>query len=933
MKTRTNGSFRLIVLVGLLQTAVLVSAAQAGYGLISGRVIDSRTREPLPLASVVVHSGELGGATDVEGRFRIERVPEGSHAVEVTMIGYADYKVTGVKVTPDRTTVVDAVLTPRAIQVQGVSVTAERARTTVAGLLGSQRSAPVISSGVSAEQIARSPDSRASDVLKRVTGLSVMNDKYVFVRGLSERYSSTILNRSNLPSPEPDKRVVPLDIFPSGLFDDVVVVKTALPNLPGEFTGGAIQLTTKDFPEQGRGRLAISGSGNLTSSLQERLTYRGGSIDFLGFDDGSRALPRIVRDASRSGLLVERGLFGGGFTERELEQLGEAFDNVWSPKTTLAPPNSGFSFSYGSQSRLGAMPLGYIAALSYKNDYSVREQESTYYYITSGDRLIPRHEIDTVRTSEYNVLWGGIINASVKPDPRSKLGLRTTFTQSSEDEVALYYILPNFDHNLDEKGWRLRWVERSLISSTLSGEHVLGSVGSRLDWRTSYSFAHRYEPDTREILYESDIDENRWLLADESNSGSRFFSTLADKTADGGVDYAIPFSQWGGEPAKLSFGAAGTYKDRTIDSRRFRFKPQDYNNLDLSQDPELLFSPENIRPDGFQLEEDTRPTDNYSGTQALGAGYAMVDMPLLTNLRLAGGLRAEHSHQQVSTFDLFNPSAPPVVGKVSSTDLLPSANLTWSVSPQVNLRAAFARSVSRPSFRELSPFDFTDIGGYATVGNPDLKRATITNYDVRAEWYFGATENVTAAAFYKHFQNPIEEGLENATEITRTWRNAISAYSWRLEIEGRLDFGRVWRPLIGLALGGNLAVIESRVKLDTAKSSPETNRERPLQGQSPYVVNVGLEYSSVKAGVTTSLMFNVAGRRITAAGKYGTPDYHEEPFPKLDFTLSKKFFTRLQATAGAGNILGSKVRHTQGGLPQMVYRPGRNVSLGMTYTL
>ncbi|MFO7651325.1 MAG: TonB-dependent receptor [bacterium] len=922
-----------IVYAVLLAAVATSSPALAGEGLIAGRVVDARTREPLPLANIIVHSRELGAASDLEGRYRIEAVPEGSHEVEVSMLGYADYKVTDVRVVPDRVTTLDVALTPRAIQVQGVSVTAERARRTVAGLLNSQQSSPVVSSGISAEQIARAPDPRASDVLKRVTGLSVVNDKYVFVRGLNERYSSTILNRTNLPSPEPDKRVVPLDIFPSSLFDDVVVAKTALPNMPGEFTGGAILLTTKDFPEAAGGRVAFSGSGNLRSTLSDRLVYSGGGLDFLGFDDGTRAMPRAVRQATRQNLLIERGMFGNGFTEEELEMLGEQFANVWSPRTRAAPPNGGLSLSYGDQSRLGGMPFGWVGALSYKGDYSTREQESTYYYVISGDELIPRHEIDTLRTSSYDVLWGGIFNAGLKPDSRTKLGLRTTYTQSAEDEVTLYYILPNYDHRLDEKGWRLRWVERSLASVALSGEHLPGDAGRRLEWRGAYALANRYEPDTREVIYESDIGQNRYRLADESNSGSRFYSVLTDNTGDAGLDWNLPFTQWSGEPAKFVAGAAGTYKDRGIANRRFRFKPQDFHGVDVTLDPEHIFNPENIRPNGFQIDEDTRPTDNYRAWQALGAGYAMVDMPLARRLRLAGGVRVEYSHQQVRTFDLFNPSAPPVVGTVEGADVLPSVNLTYKLTPAVNLRAAMARSVSRPSFRELSPFDFTDIGGSATIGNPGLKRATINNFDLRAEWYFGTGENLSVAAFYKDFDNPIEEGLENATEITRTWRNAISAYSWRLEVEGRLDFGRFFSPLAGLALGGNVAFIESRVQLDTLVGSPETNKRRPLQGQSPYVVNVGLDYASPRAGLTASLMFNVAGRRITAAGKYRTPDYYEESFPKLDFTFSKTLFGKLQASAGIGNILDSKVRFTQGGRPQTTYRNGRSASLGLAYTL
>jgi len=912
----------------------LVASTQARYGRLQGKVLDSETGEPLPFANVVVQNTDLGAATDLDGFYAIERVDPGTCVVIASMLGYAETRVTDVEITADEATPLDLTLSPKAIKMQAVAVTAQRARSSVAGLLSSQKKSATISSGISAEQISKAPDPRASDVLKRVTGLSVVEDKYVFVRGLNERYSNVTLNKSSLPSPEPDKRVVPFDIFPSSLLDDVVITKTFAPNLPGDFAGGSIQLTTKEFPEKMIGRFNASYGANSRTTFQDFATYQGGGIDFLGFDDGSRALPAGVREASKSAPLVEKGMSGYGFTEQELEAFGESFSNIWSPLMTTAPVNQSYSASFGNQSKVGGKPFGYLAALTYKNSYSFRDQESTSYYVMgAGDTLEKRHEIDTLRVSKMDVLWGGIFNANIKPSPSTKLGFKTTYTRSADDEVVVFYILPNRDHNLDEKGSRLRWVERQLLSSGFSGEHQFAERGSRLDWRVNYALATRNEPDTREILYEAEIGSNRFRLADESNSGSRFFSRLVDHNAEAGVDWTVPFKQWSSLPSKLALGGSAIFKDRSIDNRRFRFNPQDRHNVNVFLDPELIFSPENLRPDGFQIEENTRPTDNYGGIQYLGAGYGMLDVPLLKELRLVGGVRVEYSRQEVETYELFNPGAPPLIGLITAVDVLPSVNLTYKLTGDMNVRAAFAQTVSRPSFRELTPFEFTDIGGYATVGDTSLKRALIQNYDLRWEWYPSPTEHISVAAFYKHFDNPIEVGLENATEITRTWRNAISAYNWRFEMEAGFCLSHLASFLSDFHVNGNLAIIESRVELDTSEVSPETNKSRPLQGQSPYVVNVGLEYRNVGLGLQSSVMYNVSGRRIIAVGKYRTPDYYEEPYPKLDFTLSKTVIAKLNAKFGAGNLLDSKARFTQGGLPQRVYRKGRSFSFGLSYSL
>ena len=924
MMTRTNSFFRSTVAVGLLLTAVHVSTAQVGHGLISGRVVDSRTREPLPMASVVVHSNELGAATDLDGYYRVERVPEGSHTVAVSMIGYADYNITGVKVAPDRVTVIDAALTPQAIQVQGVSVTAERARTTVAGLLGSQRAAATVSSGISSDEISRTGDSRASDALKRVTGLTVVDDRYVFVRGLNERYSNVLLNKSSLPSPEPDKRVVPFDIFPSGLLSDIVVMKGFTPDMPGDFAGGSIQLTTKDFPEQMVFKVNASTGLNTQTTFRNFYTYQGGALDFLGFDDGTRRLPSLVREAIDA---------GNPFTDEH----ARAFANIWSRQRMTAPLDQSYSASFGNDYSLGGRRFGLLGALSYRNGFSTKTEERKLFISGAGDSLEIRKHYQDYTVSEFGILAGAMLNMSYKPSQRDKLSLRTTYTRTSEDEVTSWF-MQNRDYDADWDFYQLKWVERSLLSTELTGDHQVRLLNSRIGWNAGYSTASRDEPDTRRVLYSTiyahdpERDTLEFDKDMEIGSGSRFYSHLSDRSLNAGLDWETPFKQWSSLPSKLSVGGSYVYKDRGIDSRRFQFDGISgwIAGVDRTLAPEDIFAPQNIGP-FFRLRDDTRRNDNYSGTQLVGAAYAMLDMPLMPDLRFAGGVRAENSRQRVRTYNLFAPGDE-VIGVVDNFDIMPSANLTYKLTPDMNLRAAFAQTVSRPSFRELSEQEFTNIDGEPVIGNPELRRTLIQNYDVRWEWYFGPAEHLAVAGFYKHFDLPVEQRFRNSTELLQTYENAVTAYSYRCEVEARTGLGRLAAGLDPFTVTGNVAIIKSWVRLPD-DGGPETRTERPLQGQSPYVVNGMLSYDVPRVGMDASLSYNVFGPRIATAGIQGIPDIIEQPFHRLDFVLSKSLLGVLEAKLSAKNLLDPEVEYTQGEKVQRHYRKGRSFSLGLSYAL
>lgn len=901
------------------------------YGSINGKIVDSETGEPLPAANIKLLDTVLGATTNLDGEYRIDRIKPGFYSIRITVLGYSNFDVIEIDVKEDKDTPLNVALTPEAIRGREVVVTARRVNTSTAGLLGNQKRAQSISSGISSEQISKAPDSKASDILKRVTGLTVVDDKYVFVRGLSERYSNASLNKANIPSPEPDKRIVPFDIFPSNLLDNAVIRKAFIPSLPGDFAGGCIQLTTKEFPQSFTGRFSMSYSDNTnTIANGDFQTYTGGNIDVLGFDDGTRSMPDIIENAAKGSKIKEGGMFGGGFTSEEIETFGEAFNNVWTPYNKKAPVNQSYTLSLGNQIEIFERPLGWVASLSYKNVYSFKEEER-FYYINGAYGLESRHHYQDFTVSKMNVVWGGILNGSYRITPNDKASLKLTFMRNTDDEVRFYGMYPNRDHNLDEECTRLMWVERFLYAADLSGEHRIKFFNTTVEWRGNYSIASRIEPDTREILYEAEVGTGNYVLADESNSGSRFFSDLLDHNLDFALDMKVPFMQWDKLPANLEFGTNVVYKHREIDSRRFRFKPADFHTVDISQSPEDIFSPENIGDDGFQIEEGTRATDNYKAKQTVIAGYTMVDMPVTKLTRLVGGARVENSLQEVETFELFNPDADPVVGIVENTDVMPAFMFTHKITENMNLRCGFSQTVSRPSFRELSNLEFTDIGGHAVVGNPELERALIRNYDLSCEWYPGISENISVAVMYKHFKNPIEQTLINATELTSSWQNAKSAYNCGFELEIRKSIGVISPFFEPFAITGNLTFIESNVKLhDTGM---ETSKERPLQGQSPYIVNGMISYRHPKVGFEVNVSYNVFGRRISEVGIAGTPDIYEEPFHRIDFVFNQSIGRSISVRLAAKNLLDPEVEYTQGGETQRHYKTGRSFSLGASYSL
>lgn len=926
----------MVALLGLVPAAAAAQdgvAAQDG-GRIVGRVIDARTGRPLSSVMVHVSAGALGTLTALDGRYVVRNVPPGVHDVTAQNIGYATKTVTDVEVLPGRTAELDITMESQAVELEEIVVTSAAQRGSTTALLTQRKLSAVVSDGIGAEQISRSPDGDAAAALKRVPGLSVVDGKYAYVRGLGERYSATTLNGAPLASPEPDRKVIPLDVIPSGLLQSIVASKGYSPDQPGDHAGGLVQLETRNFPSSRIFDVKVSGGWNSVTTRASGIGYSGGDLDLLGFDDGTRGLPDLVpRDVPVTSTY---------FSEQELKEIGQAFGGDWGPSPREIPFDGALGLSFGDDFDLGGRQrLGLLASLNYSADRSLRENAIERVFSAAGEA---DPEVDYRGTlAERDVTLGGLLNVTYQPRPTDQVRIVAVYNHRSTDGARIYEGF-NLDSGTDQWSSRLQYLEQTLVNGQLEGEHRVGFLGdATIGWRGGLTRAARYEPSTRESLYRKFGEEYVW--DDFIQSGSTFHQDLVDDGWSAGASLAVPF-ELGEAPGTVSFGAATDRKDRSAYTRRFRFRPRGplIDSEVRTLGPNELFDDAYIDPEGFQIQEATFRTDNYDAVQDVDAAYAMVDLDLFDGFRLSGGARVERSLQTVSPKDLWDVGGLDPVGGAerAATDVLPAVNATVALGERTNLRASASRTLARAQLRELAPFSFADYaGGYLVIGNPGLERTTIENYDVRYEWFGGPQTILAVSGFYKRFEAPIEVSVLPSSELLKTWVNAEGADNYGVELEARADLGFLASGLESLSFNGNLTLVESEVATGpTARVYlPGTGptdlavmpRSRGLQGQSPYVLNAGLTWAGVEGGPTASLLFNRFGRRIDAVGGQATPDVFEEARSQLDAVVQWPIQGGWRARISASRLVGNVVEFTQGGGLLRSYDLGRSVSLGLSW--
>lgn len=921
-----------LLVLGLLAGLAAPLTAQHPTGRITGRVVSTQTDEPLPSVQVFLGGGRPGTLTDLDGRYLLLRIPAGTHEVVVQLIGYSKKTVTGVQVRPGATTVLDIGVDPQAVALEEITVSAKRERGSTAALLSMRQRSATVVDAIGAEQMRSSPDGDAAAALQRVPGVSVVDGKYVYVRGLGDRYGATTLNGAPMPSPEPDKKVVPLDLIPSSLLESIVTAKTYSPDQPGDYAGGLVQINTRRLTNLDIFKVGLGLGWNSRSSLRSGLGYPGGSYDWLGFDDGTRQLP--------AGVPADRPVFAGvTLSTEEVAELGRAFSGgAWGPGSSGIPLDQSVSLVFGSEVELFGRPLSFLGSATHNTSWTHKD-DLVERVFASGGSADPEVDYSGLVTNQ-SVQSGALLDVSYGLGRTDRLSFSALFNRLVDDEARVLQGY-NIDSNTDQRNTRIRYLSRAIVSTKLEGAHepaLLG--GASLAWRLGASMAGREEPNTREVLYRRGP-QGQFLWDNFIQSGSVFHSEMEDAVLSAAVDLKAPFSLRG-LPASLALGGSADTRTRENYVRRFRFVPMGVIADSVrALAPDELFAPEHIGPHAFQLQEATFRADNYDAEQEVAAVYAMMDAEVLPRLRLVGGARIERAVQEVSPRDLFQADLDPLTpARLDDTDVLPGVNLTYELRNGMNLRAAASQTLARPQFRELAPFAFADYaGGHLVVGNPGLQRSRIRNYDLRWEWFFRPGALVTTSAFYKRFDRPIEVLVLPSSELLKTWVNAGSATNEGLELEARAPLGILADALDSFALNLNLTLVRSDVeaggtaRIYTAATGlteiAVVDVDRPLQGQSPYVINAGLSYGNAALGTAATVLFNRFGRRIDAVGSQVLPDVYEEGRSELDVVVEQRLPRGFTAKLSASRLLGASVEFTQGGDTLRSWDAGRSVSLSI----
>ncbi len=908
-----------IILLLLLTTGILEAQTK---GSISGRVMDGSNNEILIGANIIVVGTTTGTSSDLDGYFSIKGLEPGTYSVKFSFISYQTTTVENIKVETGKDTKLNIQLKPSTTEISEVVVTAEALKSTEGAILNIQKNSLNIVDGLSAELISKNNSSDGTDVLKRMTGVIISEGKYAFVRGVGDRYNNTMLNGSNLPSTDPEKKSFSYDLFPASLIENILTSKTFIPDKPADFTGGLVEINTIEFPSKFIFDVSASSNYNTRSTLKDFASYSGGNRDFMGYDDGTRSMPSVI-PATR----LDRN-----YSPAELQSYGLAFQNNWKTSIAKAPMNGSFKINLGNQLAIGNDVLGYIASLTYSSSSELKELEQANYTYEG-----PRYQYAGTNNIS-SVMWGALVNVSYKADKNHKISLKNVYNQSADDETTIYE--GSYTSYLQHrKVTSLRYVSRSLYSTQLIGSHYLNLMnGLQVEWNLNYSNSKRDEPDARRYIYARDyFDETEplRLLLDQSLF-TRYFGNLNDDNYGTHFNFTLkPFEN--PNLPSIKFGYLLDKKDRDFNARIFGFRNIPGGNF-LEEDRILqlgiddIFAPANINPTFIEITEITQPTDSYAANQTIHAGYFMVDFQPIDNVKVITGLRYENSVQNLNS---KSRTGEPIVVNANYNDIFPSLNITYQASDKINFRFALSRTLARPEFREIAPFTYFDfLANELVMGNTGLKRSLITNYDIRFEYYPAPRELFSVSGFYKKFMNPIEQILvsSSALEPIRSYENAKTANNYGIEFELRKGLGFIASSLEEFSLVGNLSLINSKIELENRGFQLS---ERPLQGQADFILNLGLYYDDFSSGFSASLIYNKVGERISKVGFGGLGDVIEMPRDQIDFTLSTKVLQNLSLKVAAKDILAQDIKFIQktpdGDKPSEISRRGQTFSVGFSY--
>ncbi len=893
------------LIMSLVLVLAFASTALGQNGTIYGKITDKANQRPIETATVFVQGTTKGALTDADGIFLIE-VPAGTYTLVVKLIEYKDLIISDVVVPAGGKTEVN-----RGMEVFGSTMDTVKITTTVlknsnVGVMSFRKMDDGMVVGVSAMDIARSPDRNTGQVLRRISGASIQENKFVVIRGLGDRYNIAQVNGMALPSTEPDRRAFSFDIFPAGMLDNLIIQKTATPDLPGNFAGGVIQLNTRDIPEKRFVNASISSNYNSQSTFRPFTTYQGSKNDALGNGGPARELPTAIPGTDE---------YKAQLTAVETRYTAsKLMPNDWAIQNkNLAAPSMNVNLGFGDHKTSGRSDFGFIVGGLYQYQRKLIVSER-------GD-----FNLDTTRIFSFldyqhreDAQLGGLVNLAYSYDSTQKISLKTMYNQSGED---LFVQRTGVDviNQQNIRATSMQYTGTSLLSSQLNGTHDLFKSRLELSWGGSYSKLNRTVPNLRRMYYVQNIGDTVFQAyvppgAPSPNYAGKYYGALAENNYGADVNLAVPYNI-GKVNQKIHAGFSSQIRDREFNSRVFgyvigRTATFDWTRLLESQD--TIFDESAIGTDGFRLAESTNPSDSYTAGSELLAGYFLSDNHLPGRLRAVWGLRVEQYRQRLNTITFGGDT---IALDTTVTDFLPSINLSWEMRSNMFLRAAASRTVSRPEFRELAPFSFYDFNTSSSVyGNDTLVRSHILNLDLRYEIYPKAGQLISGTIFYKNFKDPIEQVIDASSgsgSRIYTYQNVRGANNFGAELEFRVKANRLdslvhWKGWDKITWFANLSYIRSQVDLAGVSTQVGGDSLRALQGQSPYLINTGLQYFDVVHGISVSALFNRIGRRIFQVGSNGFLDIYEAPRSVLDFQVAVRVLRRGEIKLNYSDVLNQK---------------------------
>ncbi|MGB2256575.1 MAG: TonB-dependent receptor domain-containing protein [Flavobacteriaceae bacterium] len=926
---------------------ITIFNVNAQTGKIAGTIMDGEFNEPMAFANVLIKNTTKGTTSDFDGKYTID-VEAGNYTLVFSYIGYQTIEISDVVVKSNDEVIVDVTLNTNSLETVVITTTVRK--NTESAILDLQKKSITLLDGLSAQSIKSSGASNIASAVKNVPGVSIQGGKYVYVRGLGDRYTKSILNGVDIPGLDPDRNTIQMDIFPTNILDNIIVIKSAAAEYPADFTGGVIDIVTKDFPTKANYTISTGFGYNPDMHFNDNyLNYSGSNTDFLGFDDGMRNIP-VNR------YQVIPGTFDNSTV---LSNMTNVFNKELMAKQANSGANFNFGFTAGNQFDVGDDKLGYQLSFSYKNKTQFFDDRFDGTYMRDQNNSSVNELVGT-RTSEgvegkNTVLLSALAGIVYKRD-NSKYKVNFLHIQNGESSAGLY------DQQIAQaaggsgfepiKKDALLYTERSITNLLFEGNHSFDDSNWKLNWKVSPTLSRVYDKDHRITPLQQSQNGNYFISPSAASRPIRIWRNLQEISLVAKVD-AVRKYNFMDRPAKAKFGFNQTVKQRDFSIDDFQFEISGQNivadgNADNLLLSENIWTPQTDQGSHLVWGDLYEPANTFDATQNISAGYLSNEFSVSEKLKAVVGLRAElfsaiYTGQNQAATEIFVDEK--IIDKL---DLFPSANFIYSLNDNSNLRVSYSRTTARPSFKEASKSQIFDpITNRLFIGNIDLEPSYISNFDIRTEFFGENSEMFAISGFYKDFKDPIELTFYESAPDQLTPRNLGNASVFGIEFEFRKSLGFLLNSLENLKFNINASYIESDLtmfedeynrRVNAARDGESIEKSRELQGQSPYLINAGLNYSDSEIGLQTGLFFNVQGETLEVVGTGIVPDVYTVPFNSLNFTFNKKLGEEKKSTVDikVSNILNNKRKSVYQSYKASdktftQFNPGTEFSIGYSY--